>query len=108
MNCEYVREYYNVPAKIGLVVVYKEKRGIIYKDGGAHIAVNFDTDKAGMCHYIHPTDPDLVYTSEIKPLRKMTHSQKHYQGWLDSDSGLSFAEYMGMDKETMEYKRQRI
>jgi|WetSurMetagenome_2_1015567.scaffolds.fasta_scaffold01488_11 hypothetical protein len=107
MNCEYVREYYNVPARIGLVVIYKDKQGIIYKDGGAYIAVNFDTDNAGICSYIHPTDPDLIYTAEIKSLRKMTRSQKHYQDWLECDSGLSFAEYMGMDKDTIKYKHQR-
>jgi len=104
-NCEYVRNYYGVPARIGLLVVYNDKKGQIYKDGGAYISVNFDSDKAGVCKNIHPIDPNLVYTDKVLPLRKMTHSQKHYQDWLNFDDGLSFAEYMDMDKDTLKYKK---
>jgi hypothetical protein len=104
---EYVRNYYHVPAEIGRVVMYNGRRGIIYKDGGAHVAVNFDSDKPGVCVLIHPTDPSLVYTDEMATQRKMTRSQKRYQDFLDADTGESFAEFIGCDKNTMLWKREK-
>ena len=93
-NCEYVRDYYKVPACIGRVIEYKGRKGIISKDGGNYIAVNFDDDKPVSTINIHPTDPGLKYIG-IGKIREMTRSQQRYQDYVDADTGLSFAEYMG-------------
>lgn len=60
-NCEYVREYYGVPACIGRIIRYKDDLGVIVKDGGNYIRVAFDKDKPGVTYNIHPTDDDLTY-----------------------------------------------
>jgi len=75
----YVNDYYGVPAKIGMRVEYNGEFGTIYKDGGNYVAVNFDKDKPGVCLNIHPTDPKLKYTDEIKKPRARTRSQHRYQ-----------------------------
>ena len=93
----YAKQYYGVPADIGRRVEYSGKPGIIYKDGGNYVAVNFDEDKPGVCSNIHPTDPGLKYLEIGKP-RKMTRSQKNYREFLDSECDLSFAEWMGFSR----------
>lgn len=98
MNCEYVREYYGVPAKINMRIEYRGEGGIIAKDGGNYICVNMDYDKPGETCNIHPTDPDLKYLEMGKP-REMTRSQKRYQEYLDSvyyEAGHSFAYFLGI------------
>jgi len=93
----YVKQYYGVPADIGRCVTYRDKPGIIYEEGGNYVAVNFDSDKPGHCHYIHPTDPGLIY-GEMGQIRKMTKSQQRYRLWQQADSCLTFAEYIGIKK----------
>jgi hypothetical protein len=56
MNCEYVRQYYGVPACIGRRVMVYSKPGIIAEDRGNYIGVNLDTDKPGRVSNYHPTD----------------------------------------------------
>jgi hypothetical protein len=90
----YCKSYYGVPSDIGRRVEYDGKLGIIYKDGGNYIAVNFDSEKPGVCANIHPTDPLLKYL-EMGTVRKMTRSQKTYQEFLDADCGFSFGEWIG-------------
>ncbi len=92
MNCEYVREYYNVPACIGRRVKIGDAQGIIAEDRGNYIGVNLDTDKPGTVHNYHPKDG--VEYLEMGTVRKMTRSQKNYQDFLRADSGYSFAEWM--------------
>jgi hypothetical protein len=93
----YVKDYYGVPADIGRQVTYKGNPGIIYEDGGNYVAVNFESDKPGHCQYVHPTDPGLLY-GEMGHVRKLTRSQHKYREWMRSDCGLTFAEYLGIDK----------
>ncbi len=38
---------------------------------------------------------------------KLTRSQRNYQEWLNVDNGCSFAEWMGMDKESVERRARR-
>jgi hypothetical protein len=93
VNCEYVRDYYKVPAEIGRRVrVSKGQEGIIAEDRGNYIGVTLDTDKPGVVHNYHPTDG--VEYLEMGTVRKMTRSQKNYRDFLDSDCGHSFAEWM--------------
>jgi len=95
MNCEYVRNYYGVPACIGRIVSYRGKQGIIAKDGGNYICVNFDEDKPGVTCNIHPTDPELVYSGMGK-VRKITRSQQRYADFISSEYSGSFKEFLGI------------
>lgn len=92
-NCEYVRNYYGVPACIGRIVIYKGQKGIIANDGGNYISVNFDKDKPGATCNIHPTDQNLTYAGMGK-VRKLTRSQQRYRDYLHSESDLTFFEWV--------------
>jgi hypothetical protein len=83
MSCEYVREYYGVPAEIGRRVIVHGKLGIIAEDRGHYIGVNFDTDKPGVVYNAHPTD--CVEYKEMGKIRPMTRAQARYQEYLRSD-----------------------
>ena len=98
MNCEYIREYYDVPAMINMRIEYKGEGGIIWKDGGNYVCACMDSDKPGSTVNIHPTDENLKYLEMGKP-RKMTRSQQRYQDYLNSvwyEAGESFATYIGV------------
>ena len=94
MNCDYVREYYGVPAYIGKRIIFKGRLGIIAADRGNYIGVNFDSDKPGTILNVHPTD-DVEY-GDMGKIRKMTRSQRRYQKYLDTEYPGSFAEYIGV------------
>ncbi len=99
MNCEYVRDYYDVPARVNMRVEYRGQGGIIWKDGGNYVCVCMDSDKPGATVNIHPTDPDLKYLEMGEP-RKMTRSQRRYKEYLDScyyDAGDSFSTFLGVN-----------
>lgn len=99
-NCEYVRQAYGVPAVIGRRVTVYEQAGIIAKDRGHYIGVNFDSDKPGMIKNAHPTDK--VEYLEIGEIRQMTRSQQRYQRYLEIgdcfESFLDFLKY-GHEKQ---------
>lgn len=92
MNCEYVRNYYGVPACIGRRVIVYGKPGIIAEDRGNYIGVNLDEDKPSRVSNYHPTDK--VEYLGMGEVRKLTRSQKNYQDYLKSDCGHSFGEWM--------------
>ena len=92
-NCEYVRNYYGVPACIGRIVIYRGEQGVIARDGGNYISVNFDKDKPGQLFNIHPTDENLTYHG-IGKVRKLTRSQQRYKDYLDSECELTFFEWI--------------
>ena len=91
---EYAKKYYGVPADLNRLVTYRGRLGIIAKDGGSYVAVNFEDEKAGSWSNIHPKDPDLVYLEDFGTVRKMTRSQLRYREWERSDSGLDFGEWL--------------
>lgn len=98
-DCKYVRDYYGVPAKVGMRIRYKGHGGIIYADGGCYVRANMDADKPGVTCNIHPTDPDLEYL-EMGKIRKMTRSQERYQRYLEYGDGFdSFLQYIGWDSD---------
>lgn len=55
MEFNYVKKYYNVPACLGRIVKVDGKSGVIVKDCGHYIGVNFDDDKPGFISNCHPT-----------------------------------------------------
>lgn len=56
MSCEYVREYYGVPACIGRRVIAYGKSGIISEDRGHYIGITLDSEKPGTVNNYHPVD----------------------------------------------------
>ncbi|MER2492358.1 hypothetical protein [Catenovulum sediminis] len=97
MNFEYVQETYGVPACLNRCVEVDGQPGIIIKDCGHHIGVNFDSDKPGVVSHCHPTWK-VKYLGIGEP-RKLTRSQQRYRDYLDSpyyEAGDSFAFYLGV------------
>lgn len=96
-TCEYVRNYYDVPACIGRIVKMKGRQGIIAEDRGHYIGVNFDDDKPGSIFNVHPLDAEYLGMGKV---RKMTQSQQRYREYRRSECGLTFPEWLGIkDKE---------
>lgn len=93
-RCDYVSDYYGVPARIGRRVVACGKPGVIAEDRGNYIGVNFDEDKPGVIHNCHPVHN--VEYCKMGKIRKMTRSQKNYQKYLRvADCYESFSHYLG-------------
>ncbi len=98
--CEYIKGRYKVPADINRRVVVDGKTGIIAKDCGTYIGVNFDDDKPNVISNCHPTWR-VEYGEMGKPRKiKMTRSQKRYQEYKNSccfEAGDSFAYFLGIE-----------
>lgn len=91
---EYIKSYYKVPAEIGREIIFKGKiKGVIVKDLGNYIGVNFDDRKAGVIDSLHPTW-EVKYLDTFGKIRKQTRSQIRYQEFLEADSGLSFIDWV--------------
>ncbi len=92
-SAEYVRENYNVPACVGRLIMHRGRAGIIVADRGNYIGVNFDDDKPGHVYNVHPTD-DVEY-GQMGEVRPLSRGQQRYRDYINADTGLSFAEWMG-------------
>ena len=93
--CQYVKNYYCVPADIGRIVVVNGKQGIIAKDLGHYIGVNFDEDKPGVVFPCHPTWKTEYLDMGV--IRKGTRSQRRYQNYLEvADCYDSFSNFLGI------------
>lgn len=97
MNCEYIANYYNVPACIGRRVIACGEPGIIAEDRGNYTGVNLDKDKPGVIGNYHPTH-EIEYLG-IGKIRKMTRSQERYRHYISSEYPGTFAEYLGIQKK---------
>ena len=95
MNCEYVKQNYEVPACIGRRVIVYGKAGIIAEDRGHYIGVNFDADKPGIIKNAHPTS-EVEYLGMGK-IRRPSRSAARYQRFLQVgecfNSFLDFCRY---------------
>lgn len=100
MSCEYVREYYGVPACVGRIVTYKGRKGIISADRGNYIGVTFDDQKPGLISNFHPKTEGFEYGNMGK-VRKMTPGQRRYKAYLLSETSLTFAEWLGIRLEVI-------
>lgn len=81
INCEYVQQYYKVPACIGRRVIVNGRAGVIAEDCGNHIGVTFDDDKPGQISNCHPTW--RVEYLGIGKVRPMTRSQRRYRRFIE-------------------------
>ena len=96
MSFEYVIKAYGVLACLGRRVEVDGRPGIIAKDCGGHIGVNFDEDKPGFISYCHPTW--RVKYLEIGTIRPTTKSQQRYKRFLEYGDGFnSFIDYCRWD-----------
>lgn len=90
---EYVRKHYSVPAEYGRRVIVDGEPGIIIKDCGAQLGVNFDARKPNDVAYCHPTW--RVEYGDMGTPRKITRSQQRYMDYLDvADFYGSFKGYL--------------
>lgn len=87
---EYIRTYYKVPAVVGRVVYYKDRRGVVSGASGPHVKVWLDGDKSDLI--VHPRD--LTWSNELGHLPRLTRSQRNYRAWLHSETNESFIEFM--------------
>lgn len=101
----YIRTHYRVPAELGRIVEMNGRRGVIVKDLGNYIGVNFDEDKSHVVSRCHPTWGMQYFGIGAIREVKLTRTQKRYQEWMQSETDLSFAEWLGVDAETMKWKR---
>ena len=98
MSCEYVQNYYGVPACIGRRVICYGKPGIITEDRGHYIGVTLDTDKPGTVNNYHPVDG--IEYSEMGKIRPMTRSQARYRRYHEYGECFdSFLDYCPWDAE---------
>ena len=92
---QYCKFRYGVPSDIGRIVEYDGRTGVIYKDGGHYVSVNFDDTKPGKCYNIYPKDENLKYLGMGK-IRKMSASQLRYKQYIDCEYSGTFKEFLGI------------
>lgn len=81
MKCQYVCEYYGVPADIGRRVRVYGQEGVIAEDRGNYIGVNLDKDKPGVIRNYHPQDG--VEYLEMGKVRKPSKGAARYARFLE-------------------------
>jgi hypothetical protein len=97
MDYSYIKNRYNVPSEYGREILFEGKRkGIIVGVEVAYILVNFYDEKPTSRQPLHPTS-EVEYLGMGTP-RKLTASQKRYQRFLEADSGLTFKEWLRVEK----------
>jgi len=55
MEFEYIINYYKVPAEMHREIEFEDRKGIIVKDKGNYIGVQFYDDEKNTTHTLHPT-----------------------------------------------------
>lgn len=98
MSFEYIKQYYNVPAELFKEVIVGGKKGVITKDLGNYIGVNFYDELTYDPLPCHPTsEVEYLDTFNKKPpIKKITRSAKRYREFLELDLDCSYKEYLGI------------
>lgn len=98
MEFQYIKGRYAVPADMHREVIVNGKKGVITKDMGNYIGVNFYENETPEPLPCHPTwEVQYLDTFNQKPpIKKLTASQKRYREFLREDSSLSFREWLGI------------
>jgi hypothetical protein len=94
----YIRETYGVPAEMHREVIVDGKKGVITKDMGNYIGVNFYDNKTFRPSPCHPTW-EVIYLETFNhkpPIEKISASKKRYMDYLEADSGLTFKQWLGI------------
>ncbi len=98
MEFDYIKTRYKVPADMFREVIIAGKKGVITKDMGNYIGVNFYDNKTSDPQPCHPTwEAQYLETfNERPPVIKMTASQRRYREYLHSDCNATFKEWLGI------------
>ncbi len=101
---QYIKDRYKVPAEMNREVIVDGKKGVIAKDMGNYIGVHFYDNLTTRPLPCHP-DWEVTYleTFAAPPVKKQTASQKRYQEYYHSESGLTFAEWLGIKEKPKKY-----
>lgn len=96
---EWINNHYGLDAYIGRDITVSGKKGTITEDKGNYIGVTFHDDKKFKSLPCHPTS-EVIYLdtcTDVKTLRvKNWRSKQRYSDYLNSDSSLTFAEWIGV------------
>lgn len=105
MEFQYIKDRYKVPAEMNREVIVGGKKGVITKDMGNYIGVNFYENVTIEPLPCHPTwEVQYLETFNYKPpIKKLTASQKRYREFKHADTSLSFREWLGI-KNTIKLK----
>jgi len=76
--CQYVNDYYHIPAYVGMTVWVEGVEGKIVEDRGRYIGITFHDESAGIVHNFHPTSHGLVYDL---PKKSTVRDQLHARPW---------------------------
>jgi len=81
MEFQYIKDRYKVPAEMNREVVVDGKKGVITKDMGNYIGVNFYDNVTAEPLRCHPTwEVQYLETFNHKPpIKKLTPSAKRYR-----------------------------
>lgn len=96
MNFEHIKNKYKVPADMNREVIVNGKKGVITKDLGTYIGVNFYDNLTFEPYPCHPTW-EVQYLDTFNPdppIKKLTRSQKRYIEFINADGTLSFKEWL--------------
>jgi hypothetical protein len=96
MDFEYIKKYYNVPADMYREVILDGKKGVITKDMGNYVGVNFYDEITFNPQVCHPTW-EMQYLDTFNynpPIKKLTRSQKRYQEYKNSAFDGSFKDWL--------------
>lgn len=98
---EYIKQYYQVPADYGRDILVNGRKGSITKDMGNYIGVTFHDDEKKQSLPCHPTSK-VEYLETFTPVSNLEaknhRSKERYLSYLDSDSSLTFGEWIRIKK----------
>jgi hypothetical protein len=99
MEFQYIKERYKVPAEMNREVIVDGKKGVITKDMGNYIGVNFYDNITAEPLACHPTW-EVQYLESFNhkpPIKKLTSSAKRYREWLTNEGyGMTYAQFIGV------------
>ncbi len=95
---QYIKDKYKVPAEMNREVIVAGKKGVITKDMGNYIGVNFYDNQTSDPLPCHPTwEVEYLESFNDKPpIKRLSASQKRYREFLRDDSGFTFKEWLGI------------
>ena len=98
----YIKQYYGVHPFIGQRVRHNGNGGIILKDRGNYLGVNFDSDCPTAICNVHPTDGvEYLERGEARQLsKKKMKAKQRYQRYLEYGDGFNnFLDFCHWDSD---------
>ncbi|MEG1082303.1 MAG: hypothetical protein RSE44_27570 [Pseudomonas sp.] len=101
--CEYVQQYYQVPACIGRRVIAYGKPGVITADFGHYIGIVLDDSTKRQPGRYHPVD-GIEYGEMAGQLPKPPR-RTNYDRYYDEEWTCDFHEYLGINRPHREQRQ---